>query len=57
MLSSSLARLLGAAALLAASGSQAQGYPNRPVTIVVPYSAGGPVDNFARAVAQGLGDT
>ncbi|WP_419203971.1 Bug family tripartite tricarboxylate transporter substrate binding protein [Bordetella trematum] len=57
MLSSSLARLLGAAALLAASGSQAQGYPNRPVTIVVPYPAGGPVDNFARALAQGLGDT
>lgn len=49
-------RLLTAATMLVASVSHAQGYPTRAVTIVVPYSAGGPVDNFARAIARSLGD-
>lgn len=41
--------------LAAVSGaSQAQTFPNRPVTIVVPYSAGGPVDNFTRALGKEL---
>lgn len=42
-------------ALTVASGaSQAQNFPSRPVTIVVPYSAGGPVDNFTRALGKEL---
>ena len=49
-------RLIVIASLLVAGASHAQSYPTRPVTIVVPYSAGGPVDNFARALARGLGD-
>ncbi len=32
----------------------APAYPDKPVSIVVPYSAGGPVDNFMRALGQDL---
>ena len=42
------------AALAAAAGpADAQDYPIRPITVVVPYAAGGPVDTVARiAVAR-----
>jgi tripartite-type tricarboxylate transporter receptor subunit TctC len=30
----------------------AQTYPTRPVTIIVPYAAGGPTDLIARAIAE-----
>jgi tripartite-type tricarboxylate transporter receptor subunit TctC len=33
-----------------------QGYPSRPVQIVVPFSAGGAVDSVARLIAQKLSD-
>jgi tripartite-type tricarboxylate transporter receptor subunit TctC len=32
----------------------AQGYPEKPVTIVVPFSAGGPTDKVARDLAEAL---
>jgi tripartite-type tricarboxylate transporter receptor subunit TctC len=44
-----------AAALLAASAS-AQGYPNKPVKMIVPYPPGGPTDIVARVVAQKLSE-
>ena len=34
--------------------ASAQQYPSRPVTIIVPYPAGGPTDETARMVAQSL---
>ena len=50
---------LAAAGLpLAARFAQAQdaaaGYPDRPVTIIVPFAAGGNTDAFARLVGQEL---
>ena len=46
---------LGLATMVAPS-AQAQGYPNRPVRIVVPFGPGGPADIYARAVGQHLGE-
>jgi tripartite-type tricarboxylate transporter receptor subunit TctC len=44
----------GMAALLAAATAGAQDYPARPVRMVVPYAAGGPVDIVTRITAQKL---
>ena len=35
--------------------SPAQGYPNRPIRMVVPFPAGGPTDNMARIISDRLG--
>jgi len=40
---------------VAATASQAAGYPDQPITLVVPYSAGGGADNAARIIAEGMG--
>ena len=40
--------------LVAVRRAGAQGFPNRPITIVVPYPAGGPVDVTARLIAQSV---
>lgn len=37
-----------------AAPALAQPYPDRTVTIIVPYSAGGPVDQLARVIANAL---
>jgi tripartite-type tricarboxylate transporter receptor subunit TctC len=34
----------------------AQDYPKRPITLIVPYAAGGGTDNVARALAKGMSD-
>jgi tripartite-type tricarboxylate transporter receptor subunit TctC len=39
---------------LAVLPSHAQDYPQKPVRIIVPFPAGGPVDSFARQLAQRL---
>jgi tripartite-type tricarboxylate transporter receptor subunit TctC len=45
----------GVAALAPASRiALAQSYPTRPVTMVVPYSAGGSTDTIGRIVAEGM---
>jgi tripartite-type tricarboxylate transporter receptor subunit TctC len=51
-----LARLLACALALAMFGvpASAQNYPIRPITLVVPYPAGGGVDAMARIVADKL---
>src|ERR1044072_2678956 len=50
-------RLFAAAAavLLAIAPAQAQSYPSRPITVVVPFPAGGPSDVVARIVAEHMG--
>src|ERR1043166_920320 len=47
-------RVLLAACVLAlgAGGALAQAYPSRPVTMIVPFGAGGPTDALARIVAE-----
>ncbi len=46
---------LAALCALGMPAAQAQdGYPHKPITIVVPYAAGGSNDNFARVMARGL---
>ena len=50
------ALLVGLAASLAWADGAAQVYPNRPIRVIVPQSAGGSTDLAARAVTQRLGD-
>ena len=40
------------ATLLFAGQAPAQPYPSRPVTFIVPYGAGGPVDTLARILSE-----
>jgi tripartite-type tricarboxylate transporter receptor subunit TctC len=49
---------LTAAFGLAVTGAQAQGnYPQRPVTMIVPFAAGGPTDVIARLVGEHMSRT
>lgn len=41
---------------VASFAAQAAGYPDQPITLVVPYSAGGGADNAARIIAESLSD-
>lgn len=48
--------LLLATLLVGATGAQAQ-YPQRPITLVTPFAAGGDADQFAQALARSVGRT
>jgi tripartite-type tricarboxylate transporter receptor subunit TctC len=52
-------KLLSLAAAIAAlaSGAGAEDWPNRPMTMVVPFAAGGPMDSLARILQPTLGET
>jgi len=50
----SLAGTLCALCFMVAVVASAQTYPNKPVTFVIPYSAGGGLDYVARAVGQSM---
>jgi tripartite-type tricarboxylate transporter receptor subunit TctC len=40
---------------LTAPAARADDYPSRPVTIIIPFTAGGPADTAARTIAEALG--
>jgi tripartite-type tricarboxylate transporter receptor subunit TctC len=48
--------LMAAILICVARPAAAQTYPNRQITIVVPFAAGGPSDAMARLIAQALND-
>ncbi|MBS0342429.1 MAG: tripartite tricarboxylate transporter substrate binding protein [Proteobacteria bacterium] len=52
-----LKALAAAAMCLAASGTAlAQGYPAKPIRLIVPFPAGGATDLFARTLSQKMGE-
>src|SRR5215470_16684315 len=52
-------KTLAAAVLLATAivPAAAQEWPARPITMIVPYAAGGPPDVIARIIAPGMSDS
>jgi tripartite-type tricarboxylate transporter receptor subunit TctC len=52
-----LAMLELAAILQNPADALAQNWPSRPITLVVPYAAGGPVDTIARIVSSRMSET
>ena len=58
MMRALLAAALGALVAFSSgelANAQAQGYPNRPIKVVVPFPPGGPTDGMARIISERLG--
>jgi tripartite-type tricarboxylate transporter receptor subunit TctC len=53
--SAGIAIWLLALVLTCGQEARAQGYPERPIKLVVPYAAGGATDSFARLIGEHLG--
>jgi tripartite-type tricarboxylate transporter receptor subunit TctC len=51
-----LASLVAAGAAVWSVAAEAQPYPTRPITIVVPYAAGGVFDTMARIIGARMGE-
>jgi tripartite-type tricarboxylate transporter receptor subunit TctC len=49
--------ILAAAFALVAGAASAQQYPTRPITVIVPFAAGGPTDVVARIVGESMSKT
>src|SRR5579862_125238 len=47
--------VLGGVIVCIACVAQAEDYPSRPMTMIVPFAAGGPTDILTRLVAQSIG--
>ena len=43
--------------ILGAGSAAAETYPSRPITMIVPFAAGGPTDVIARILAKRMGDS
>ena len=54
MKTSKLARCIAVFALAAASSAFSQEYPTRPISLVIPFAAGGPTDTLGRNLAQSM---
>jgi tripartite-type tricarboxylate transporter receptor subunit TctC len=52
-----IAATFAAAVLLFAASASAQNYPTKVITIIVPFTAGGPTDTVARLIAQPMSKT
>jgi tripartite-type tricarboxylate transporter receptor subunit TctC len=52
-----IAATFAAAVLLFAGSTSAQNYPTKVITIIVPFTAGGPTDTVARLIAQPMSKT
>ena len=50
-----LRAVLFGALVLASAQAGAAGFPEKPLTLIVPFAAGGPTDVLARVIAESLG--
>lgn len=53
----SVLRFASTAAFLVAGAASAQTYPSKPMTLVIPFAAGGPTDVVGRLIAQSMSKT
>ncbi len=51
-----IAAVLAASTALLAPTASAQSYPNKPISLVIPFGPGSGTDQMARVIAQGLSD-